>query len=171
MPVNLAALSPTLVESELFGHVRGAFTGATSARQGLLELANGATVFFDETADIPLSVQVKLLRVLEQQEVTAVGDTRPRQTSFRVVAATNRDLRKECAEGRFRQDLFFRLAVFEIVLPPLRQRREEIPQLAERFFASLCAGRPGGSKFIGRNRGGTVPTRLARKCSRAAQCR
>jgi DNA-binding NtrC family response regulator len=134
VPVNLAALSPTLVESELFGHVRGAFTGATSSRQGLLELANGATVFFDEAGDIPLSVQVKLLRVLEQQEVMAVGDTRPRKTSFRVVAATNRDLRKECAEGRFRQDLFFRLAVFEIVLPPLRQRREEIPQLAERFL-------------------------------------
>ncbi len=134
VPVNLAALSPTLVESELFGHVRGAFTGATSARQGLLELANGATVFFDEAGDIPLSVQVKLLRVLEQQEVTAVGDTRPRRTSFRVVAATNRELRKDCAEGRFRQDLFFRLAVFEIVLPPLRQRREEIPQLAERFL-------------------------------------
>ncbi len=134
MPVNLAALSPTLVESELFGHVQGAFHWRRSRRQGLLELANGATVFFDETADIPLSVQVKLLRVLEQQEVTAVGDTRPRQTSFRVVAATNRDLRKKCAEGRFRQDLFFRLAVFEIVLPPLRQRREEIPQLAERFL-------------------------------------
>lgn len=134
VPVNLAALSPTLVESELFGHTRGAFTGATSARQGLLELANGATVFFDEAGDIPLSVQVKLLRVLEQQEVTPVGDTRPRRTSFRVVAATNRDLRKECSEGRFRQDLFFRLAVFEINLPPLRQRREEIPQLAERFL-------------------------------------
>jgi DNA-binding NtrC family response regulator len=114
--------------------VRGAFTGATSARQGLLELANGATVFFDEAGDIPLSVQVKLLRVLEQQEVTPVGDTRSRRTSFRVVAATNHDLRRECAEGRFRQDLFFRLAVFEIQLPPLRERREEIPQLAERFL-------------------------------------
>ena len=140
VPVNLAALSPTLVESELFGHVRGAFTGATSARQGLLELANGATVFFDEAGDIPLSVQVKLLRVLEQHEVAPVGDTRPRRTSFRVVAATNRDLRKDCAEGRFRQDLFFRLAVFEIVLPPLRERREEIPQLAERFLHRWTPG-------------------------------
>ena len=134
MPVNLASLSPTLVESELFGHVRGAFTGATNSRQGLLELANGATVFFDEAGDIPLSVQVKLLRVLEQQEVTPVGETQPRRTSFRVVAATNRNLRDECTEGRFRQDLFFRLAVFEIQLPPLRERREEIPQLAERFL-------------------------------------
>jgi two-component system nitrogen regulation response regulator GlnG len=137
VPVNLASLSPTLVESELFGHVRGAFTGATNARQGLLELANGATVFFDEAGDIPLSVQVKLLRVLEQQEVTLVGDTQPRRTSFRVIAATNRDLRKECAEERFRQDLFFRLAVFEIQLPPLRDRREEIPQLAQRFLRRM----------------------------------
>ena len=134
VPVNLASLSPTLVESELFGHVRGAFTGATNARQGLLELANGATVFFDEAGDIPLSVQVKLLRVLEQHEVTPVGETRPRRTSFRVVAATNRDLRADSREGRFRQDLFFRLAVFEITLPPLRDRREEIPQLAQRFL-------------------------------------
>jgi DNA-binding NtrC family response regulator len=141
VPVNLASLSPTLVESELFGHVRGAFTGATSARQGLLELANGATVFFDEAGDIPLSVQVKLLRVLEQQEVTPVGDTQPRRTSFRVVAATNRDLRKECAEGRFRQDLFFRLAVFEIQLPPLRDRREEIPKLAQRFLRRLAGSK------------------------------
>ncbi|MCC7083802.1 MAG: sigma-54-dependent Fis family transcriptional regulator [Pirellulales bacterium] len=134
VPVNLASLSPTLVESELFGHVKGAFTGATASRQGLLELANGATVFFDEAGDIPLSVQVKLLRVLEQHEATPVGDTRPRRTSFRVVAATNRDLRRECAEGRFRQDLFFRLAVFEIQLPPLRERREDIPALAELFL-------------------------------------
>ena len=143
VPVNLASLSPTLVESELFGHVRGAFTSATNARQGLLELADGATVFFDEAGDIPLSVQVKLLRVLEQQEVTPVGETRPRRTSFRIIAATNRDLRTECAAERFRQDLFFRLAVFEIQLPPLRDRREEIPQLAERFLQrSAPAGGP-----------------------------
>src|SRR5262249_46925758 len=137
VPVNLASLSPTLVESELFGHVKGAFTGATNARQGLLELANGATVFFDEAGDIPLSVQVKLLRVLEQQEVTPVGDTQPRRTTFPVIAATNPDLRKECAEQRFRPDLFFRLAVFEIQLPPLRDRREEIPRLAQRFLRRM----------------------------------
>ena len=96
-----------------------------------------ATVFFDEAGDIPASAQVKLLRVLEQHEVTPVGDTQPRRTSFRVIAATNRDLRQECAE-RFRSDLFFRLAVFEIHLPPLRQRREEIPQLAELFLRRLA---------------------------------
>jgi len=141
VPVNLAALSPSLVESELFGHARGAFTGAAAARQGLLELSDGGTVFFDEAGDIPQSVQVKLLRVLEQHEVTPVGDTRPRTCSFRVIAATNRDLRGEIRRGTFREDLYFRLAVFEIALPPLRERIEDISLLAERFLAaSLPAG-------------------------------
>ncbi len=134
VPVNLAALSPTLVESELFGHVRGAYTGAAVDRRGLLELADGGTVFFDEAADIPMSVQVKLLRVLEQHEVTPVGDTRPRTSMFRVLTATNRDLRAEVRRGAFREDLYFRLAVFEILLPPLRSRVEDIPLLAERFL-------------------------------------
>ena len=142
VPVNLAALSPTLVESELFGHARGAFTGAATARQGLLELANGGTVFFDETGDIPASVQVKLLRVLEQHEVTPVGDTRPRASSFRVIAATNHDLRTDIRGGAFREDLYFRLAVFEIALPPLRERLDDIPLLAERFLARCL---PAGS--------------------------
>lgn len=134
VPVNVASLSPTLVESELFGHARGAFTGADAARQGLLELAAGGTVFFDEVADIPLSVQVKLLRVLEQQEVTPVGETRPRKTRFRVIAATHRDLRAAAQQGTFREDLFYRLAVFPIELPPLRQRTDDIPLLAEHFL-------------------------------------
>jgi len=134
LSVNLAALSPTLIESELFGHVRGAFTGADGARRGLLELADGATVFFDEIGDVPLSVQVKLLRVLEQHEVLAVGDATPRKTRFRVIAATNRDLGKCVRQGSFREDLFFRLAGFEIMLPPLRRRGEDIPLLAERFL-------------------------------------
>jgi two-component system nitrogen regulation response regulator GlnG len=137
VPINLASLSPTLVESELFGHVRGAFTGAEASRQGLLELANGATVFFDEAADIPESVQVKLLRVLEQHEVTPVGDTRPRPSAFRAIAATNRDLRREFQAGGFRQDLYFRLAVFEIALPSLCHRVEDIPILAQRFLQRL----------------------------------
>ena len=132
--VNVAALSPTLVESELFGHVRGAFTGADTARRGLLELAHDATVFFDEIGDISLGIQVKLLRVLEQHEVTPVGDTKPRTTHFRVIAATNRDLAKAVEQGRFREDLFFRLAAFEITLPPLRKRVEDIPLLADHFL-------------------------------------
>jgi two-component system nitrogen regulation response regulator GlnG len=138
VPINLASLSPTLVESELFGHVRGAFTGAETNRQGLLELADGATVFFDEAADIPPSVQVKLLRVLEQHEVTPVGDTRPRPTRFRVITATNRDLRREFGADGFRQDLYYRLAVFEIALPPLSRRSDDIPLLAERFLRHVA---------------------------------
>ncbi len=135
VPINLASLSPTLVESELFGHVKGAFTGADVARSGLLELADGATVFFDEAADIPPNVQVKLLRVIEQLEVTPVGDTRPRKIAFRAITATNRQLERQFADGSFRQDLYFRLAVFEIHVPPLRSRVEDIPLLAERFLA------------------------------------
>jgi two-component system nitrogen regulation response regulator GlnG len=133
LPVNLAALSGTLIESELFGHTRGAFTGAEAARQGVLELAHNGTVLFDEAADIPPHVQVKLLRVLEQHEVTPVGDARARPARFRVLTATNRDLRKECAAGNFREDLYYRMAVFEIALPALRERPDDIPLLAERF--------------------------------------
>jgi two-component system nitrogen regulation response regulator GlnG len=138
IPVHLAALSSTLVESELFGHAKGAFTGAETSRAGMLELADGATVFFDEAADVPLSTQVKLLRVLEQQELTPVGETRVRKTNFRTIAATNRDLRQEFSSGRFRQDLYFRLATFEIVLPPLRERTDDIPALAERFLRRVA---------------------------------
>ncbi len=117
----------------MFGHVRGAFTGAEEARQGLLELANEATVFFDEAGDIPPAVQVKLLRVLEQHEVTPVGSARARATSFRVIAATNRQLHSD-GDGTIRRDLYFRLAAFEIQLPPLRQRVEDIPLLANAFL-------------------------------------
>ncbi|HZZ71260.1 MAG TPA: sigma-54 dependent transcriptional regulator [Pirellulales bacterium] len=138
--VNLASLSPTLIESELFGHVRGAFTGADAARRGLLELADGGTVFFDEIGDVPLDVQVKLLRVLEQREITPVGDARARPADFRVIAATNRDLHEILREGAFRQDLYFRLAGFEISLPPLRERPEDIPLLAEHFLSLVRSG-------------------------------
>jgi DNA-binding NtrC family response regulator len=132
--VHLAALSPTLVESELFGHVRGAFTDAVENRGGLLELADGATAFFDEAGDIPLAVQAKLLRVLEQRELTPVGTANSKPCDFRVIAATHRDLRLDVAEGTFRQDMYFRLAAFEIHIPPLRERIEDIPLLAEHFL-------------------------------------
>jgi two-component system nitrogen regulation response regulator GlnG len=134
LPVHIAALNPNLVESELFGHTRGAFTGATQARPGLLALADGGTVFVDELADIPLPVQVKLLRVLEHNEVLPVGGTQPQSLDIRILTATHQDLSRCVAEGRFRHDLFFRLNVFQIFLPPLRERPEDIEPLAEHFL-------------------------------------
>jgi two-component system nitrogen regulation response regulator GlnG len=138
LPVHIAALNPNLVESELFGHVRGAFTGATQARPGMLALADGGTVFLDELADIPLPVQVKLLRVLEQGEVLPVGATQPQALNLRILAATHQDLNRAVAEGRFRQDLFFRLNVFQIHLPPLRERLDDLVPLAEHFLGRLA---------------------------------
>jgi two-component system nitrogen regulation response regulator GlnG len=134
LPVHVAALNPNLVESELFGHVRGAFTGASQSRPGLLNLADGGTVFLDEVAEVPLSVQVKLLRVLEHNEVFPVGGTQPQPLNIRVLAATHQDLSRRVAEGTFRHDLFFRLNVFQVELPPLRERVEDIPLLAEHFL-------------------------------------
>jgi two-component system nitrogen regulation response regulator GlnG len=134
LPVHIAALNPGLVESELFGHVKGAFTGAAQARPGLLALADGGTVFFDELADIPLSVQVKLLRVLEHNEVLPVGGNQSQSLSIRILAATHQDLERRVADGSFRHDLFFRLNVFQIHLPPLRERAEDIVPLAEHFL-------------------------------------
>ncbi|HEX3725953.1 MAG TPA: sigma-54 dependent transcriptional regulator [Pirellulales bacterium] len=142
VPVHLASLSPTLVESELFGHVRGAFTGAEGTRHGMLELANGATVFFDEAGDIPPSVQAKLLRVLEQHEVTPVGSAEARKSEFRVIAATNVPLQTDHHDTALRRDLYYRLAAFEIALPPLRQRVEDIPLLAEHFLSRIEPGQP-----------------------------
>jgi two-component system nitrogen regulation response regulator GlnG len=134
LPVHVAALNPNLVESELFGHVRGAFTGADQPRPGLLALADGGSVFLDELADIPLPVQVKLLRVLEQNEVLPVGGNQPQPLDIRILTATHQDLARSVAEGRFRHDLFFRLNVFQIALPPLRERPEDIEALAEHFL-------------------------------------
>jgi two-component system nitrogen regulation response regulator GlnG len=137
LPVHIAALNPGLVESELFGHVRGAFTGAMQPREGLLTLAQGGTLFLDEIAEIPPAVQVKLLRVIEQNEMMPVGGNQPQQLDIRILAATHQDLPRKVAEGTFRHDLFFRLNVFQIHLPPLRQRREDILPLAEHFLRRL----------------------------------
>jgi two-component system nitrogen regulation response regulator GlnG len=139
LPVHVAALNPNLVESELFGHVKGAFTGAGQARPGLLTLADGGTVFLDELADIPLPVQVKLLRVLEHNEVTPVGSNQPNPLSIRILAATHQDLERKIAQGTFRHDLFFRLNVFQIHLAPLRERRDDIVPLAEHFLRRFDA--------------------------------
>jgi DNA-binding NtrC family response regulator len=142
LPVCLAALSPGLIEGELFGHVRGSFTGATQDRKGLLELAGGGTVLLDEIGDVPPALQVKLLRAIEHREQTPVGDARPRPIDVRFLAATNRPLGALMASGQFREDLFFRLSVFPIRVPPLRDRLEDIPELAAHFLGQF--GVPGG---------------------------
>ena len=132
--VNCGALSESLLESELFGHVRGAFTGAVANRTGRFEAANGGTVFLDEINSTSLTLQVKLLRVLQEKEFERVGDTSTLSTDARVVAASNRDLMQEVREGRFREDLYWRLNVVPIEIPPLRRRREDIPALVSFFL-------------------------------------
>jgi DNA-binding NtrC family response regulator len=139
VPVHAAALQDSLVESELFGHEAGAFTGASQRKPGLLELADGGTLFLDEVGEIPLSVQVKLLRFIQLGEVQRVGATQARIVDVRLVAATHRDLEEMVREGEFRGDLYFRLNVVRVDLPPLRQRVEDIPQLAQRCVAVLAA--------------------------------
>jgi two-component system nitrogen regulation response regulator GlnG len=138
VPVNVAALSATLAESELFGHVRGAFTGADQVRTGLLAAANGGTLFLDEVADIPVATQVKLLRALEHGEVMPVGSNQTVRTDFRLVCATHQGVAEKVRKGEFRHDLYYRISTFNIDLPPLRQRRDDIPLLAE-FFAKTLA--------------------------------
>jgi len=132
--VNCSAVPDGLFESEFFGHMRGAFTGAVRDKPGRFELADGGTLFLDEIGDIPMAMQAKLLRALQEQEIERVGDTRTRKVDVRVVAATNLDLKKQVEAGRFRQDLFYRLVVFPIDIPPLRERRDDIPLLANHFI-------------------------------------
>jgi len=134
VPIDCASLVGTMMESELFGHVRGAFTGATENKRGLIELAQGGTAFFDEIGELPIELQAKLLRVLQERELRPLGSLQRIQIDVRVIAATNRDLQREVAAGRFREDLFHRLNVVRLTLPPLRDRREDIPLLIERFL-------------------------------------
>jgi transcriptional regulator with PAS, ATPase and Fis domain len=134
VPVSCAILSETLIESELFGHERGAFTGAIKDRPGRFELAQGGTIFLDDIDDVPLAMQVKLLRVLQNHTIERLGGTRTIPVDVRVITGSKKDLRQMVGEGKFREDLFYRLNVIPIVLPPLRDRREDIPMLAEHFI-------------------------------------
>jgi transcriptional regulator with PAS, ATPase and Fis domain len=134
LPVNCGALPETLLESLLFGHMKGSFTGAFANQEGLFEKARGGTIFLDEIGEIPQHLQVKLLRALEAKDILPIGSTTPRHIDVRVLAATNRQLKKEVEEGRFREDLFYRLNVMEIHIPPLRERPEDIPLLVDYFI-------------------------------------
>ena len=142
--VSCAVFAETLIESELFGHERGAFTGAVRDRAGRFEMATGGTLFLDDIDDVPLSVQVKLLRALQNREIERVGGSRPIAINARVVAGSKRDLKGLVAAGRFREDLYFRLSVLPIALPPLRERREDIPVLMEHFLARYARERGAG---------------------------
>ena len=138
VPVNMLALTPSLFESEFFGHVKGAFTGAHRDRVGRFQLADGGTIFLDEVGEIPLELQGKLLRVLQESEFERVGDDVTRSVDVRVIAATNRDLERQIVEGNFREDLFYRLSVFPIGVPPLRERGDDVIQLAQEFLNKTC---------------------------------
>jgi two-component system, NtrC family, response regulator PilR len=137
--VNCGAIPETLLESELFGHVRGSFTGASTDKQGLFEAAHGGTLLLDEVAELPVAMQVKLLRVLQERKVKPVGGVSEREVDVRIVAATNRDLETEVEKGTFRQDLFYRLNVIQVRLPPIRERREDIPLLVDHFVRKFSA--------------------------------
>ena len=168
---NLAALPKELVASELFGHEAGAFTGAIQKRIGRFEAANASTLFLDEVGELPLGVQVTLLRALQEGEFERIGSNQTRTADVRVIAATNRNLEEAIEDGLFRSDLFYRLAVFPIHLPPLRERREDIPSLADHFLAKVAARL--GREFSGidaESMARLIEYQLARQHSRTAEC-
>jgi transcriptional regulator with GAF, ATPase, and Fis domain len=158
--VNCASIPHELFESEFFGHVKGAFTGAYRDRVGRFQLADGGTIFLDEVGEIPVALQGKLLRVLQEKEFERVGDDVTRRVDVRVIAATNRDLEQLVEAGKFREDLYYRLSVFPVQVPPLRRRRDDVVQLALHFLEQACRDfgrgcpkltRSGGDTFAGRN--------------------
>jgi two-component system response regulator HydG len=141
VPIDCSALAGPLLESELFGHTRGAFTGAVAAKRGLIEVAAGGTAFLDEIGELPLELQAKLLRLIQEKEYRPLGSVERRKVEVRILAATNRDLAREVERGRFRADLYFRLNVLTVRLPPLRERKEDIPELVAHFLAKYGGGR------------------------------
>ena len=147
VPIDCGSLVGALMESELFGHVKGAFSGAVENKKGLVELADGGTAFFDEIGDLALELQVKLLRLIQEREFRPVGALKWHRVDIRIIAATHRDLKAEVAAGRFRQDLYYRLNVFVVRLPPLRERKEDIPPLADHFFRGTERGAEFGGEF------------------------
>ena len=168
--VNVAAIPGGVLESELFGHARGAFTGAERERRGLLEEAAGGTIFFDEIGDLDAALQIKLLRALQERELRRVGENRPRSIDVRVVSATSRDLARDVEAGRFREDLFYRLHVAVIRLPPLRERGRDALLLARHFLERYGRGiRKGRPVALPGGRGGDRVPRVAGQRSRAAE--
>src|SRR5262249_16764477 len=137
IPVDCGSLVPTLIESELFGYVKGAFTGAAQAKDGLLSIAEGGTIFLDEVGELPVDLQAKLLRAIQEKEIRPVGSTKRIPINVRILAATNRDLEQDVSQGNFRRDLYFRLNVLSLRIPPLRERRQDIPMLASHFLDRL----------------------------------
>lgn len=135
--INCTAIPETLLESELFGHKKGSFTGATTDHKGLFELADGGTIFLDEIGDMPLAIQAKMLRVLQERKIRSLGSSVEKSINFRLISATHRDLREEVKKGNFREDLFYRLSVVPLYLPALRNRKEDIPYLANKFLANF----------------------------------
>ncbi len=172
VPVNTGSMPVDLLESILFGHVKGAFTSASATKRGLFEVANQGTIFFDEIGTVGVETQAKLLRVIQEREFMRLGGTENIKVDVRILAATNADLRKMVMEGKFREDLFYRLNVITLTLPPLRDRSEDVPMLAEHFLKKFSSGKwPRCIAVHFRGPEGHDGLRLARQCSRAGKCR
>jgi two-component system response regulator HydG len=165
VPVDCGSLVPTLIESELFGYVKGAFTGAVQSKPGLLAIAEGGTVFLDEVGELAVDLQAKLLRALQEKEIRPVGSTKQVPVNVRILAATNRDLEQAVGQGLFRRDLYFRLNVLSLRIPPLRERREDIALLAASFLERLSRASGTTHALTDDTMNALLALRLARECA------